>query len=156
MGESARHRIDKHFMFFSCLPDVLFYQLGIFQKWGGDQRLFGTFPRIHPLWWGEASLTGQTSPNGLSDVLINCGADTNLLRSPYLCKCVVGGPCLNMQVSVDTTVFFSWSCSYAWYWSVMTWKDPDNFCDAGIAKWKMTPFVRNLNVFEHNNIIKIS
>ena len=31
----------------------------IFQKrGGGGQQPFGTFPKIHPFWWGQASLIG--------------------------------------------------------------------------------------------------
>ena len=29
----------------------------IFWKWGGDQRPFGTFPKIHPFWEGQVSLS---------------------------------------------------------------------------------------------------
>ena len=36
----------------------------IFRKWGGGSKPFGTFPKIHQFWWGQASLTIKWTMHG--------------------------------------------------------------------------------------------
>ena len=36
---------------------------------GGGQQPFGTFPKIHPFWWGQASLIGKTDKIPFNSVI---------------------------------------------------------------------------------------
>ena len=144
MGESARRRIDKHFMFFlACqLSFSVFtnWEICIFPgaRWA---QIRSSSPR-----WKSALSSNTYLQNRRSfrcfDSLWTRPQFTAL--TPFLQIC-------DRRPSFKYASFsFLQSIVFLWYWSAMTRKVPDKFSDAGMARWIMTPFVRNLNVFEHN------
>ena len=58
--QQSHHNEHTHF----CRTFVAKSAIWFSENEGGDQRPFGSFPKIHPFWWGEASLNQKLYISG--------------------------------------------------------------------------------------------